>query len=120
MATVTDDLDHMPVVRDLADFDQRSGNRLERLVFNNRTAVMIACAIATLVLAWFAATRLSLNASFEKMLPSGHPYIQNYLAQKTELRGLGNAMRVVVENTGGDQLALVGPRGVAVTALPSN
>jgi uncharacterized protein len=102
MATVTDDLDHMPVVRDLADFDQRSGNWLERLVFNNRTAVMIACAVATLVLAWFAATRLSLNASFEKMLPSGHPYIQNYLANKNELRGLGNAMRVVVENTGGD------------------
>jgi hypothetical protein len=102
MATVTDDLDHMPVVRDLADFDQQSGNRLERLVFNNRTAVMIACAIATLVLAWFAATRLSLNASFEKMLPAGHPYIQNYLANKNELRGLGNAMRVVVENTGGN------------------
>jgi predicted RND superfamily exporter protein len=102
MAAVTDDLDHMPVVRDLADFDQQSGNRLERLVFNNRTAVMIACALATLVLAWFAATRLSLNASFEKMLPAGHPYIQNYLAHKSELRGLGNAMRVVVENTGGD------------------
>ncbi len=102
MATVTDDLDQMPVVRNLADFDQQSGNWLERLVFNNRTAVMIACAVATLVLAWFAATRLSLNASFEKMLPAGHPYIQNYLAHKTELRGLGNAMRVVVENTGGD------------------
>ena len=102
MATVTDDLDQMPVVRELADFDRSSGNRLERLVFNHRTAVMIACAIVTLVLAWFAATRLSLNASFEKMLPPSHPYIQNYLAHKNDLRGLGNAMRVVVENTGGD------------------
>jgi hypothetical protein len=30
--TVADDLDRMPVVRDLADFDRRSGNWLERLV----------------------------------------------------------------------------------------
>ena len=102
MATVTDDLDHMPVVRDLADFDPRSGSLLERLVFNNRTLVVIACAIATLVLAWFAATKLTLNASFEKMIPSGQPYIQNYLKHKDDLRGLGNALRVVVENPGGD------------------
>ena len=102
MATVTDDLDQMPVVRDLADFDPRSGNWLERLVFNHRTAVMVACAIATLVLAWFAATRLTLNASFEKMLPSGHPYIQNYLEHRGDLRGLGNSLRIVVANPQGD------------------
>src|SRR5512137_1640055 len=102
MAAVTDDLDHMPVVRDLADFDPATGNRLERLVFNHRTMVMVACAIATVVLAWFAATRLTLNASFEKMIPSSHPHIQNYLAHKNDLRGLGNAMRVVVENPSGD------------------
>jgi hypothetical protein len=102
MATASDDLDHMPMVRDLADFDPRSGNWLERLVFNNRTLVVLACAIATLVLAWFAATKLTLNASFEKMIPSSQPYIQNYLAHKDDLRGLGNALRVVVENPDGD------------------
>jgi uncharacterized protein len=102
MATTTDDLDHMPVVRNLEDFDPRSGSLLERLVFNNRTLVVIACAIATLVLGWFAATKLTLNASFEKMIPSGQPYIQNYLKHKDDLRGLGNALRVVVENPGGD------------------
>jgi predicted RND superfamily exporter protein len=102
MATVTDDLDQMPVVRDLADFDRRSGNRLERIVFNHRLAVVIACAIATLVLGWFAATKLALNASFEKMIPQRQPYIQNYLTYQKELRGLGNAIRVVVENTSGD------------------
>ncbi len=36
------------------------------------------------------------------MLPLGHPYIQNYLASKSQLRGLGNTLRVVVENTQGD------------------
>lgn len=54
-----------------------------------------------------AATRLPdgsllLAASFEKMIPSGQPYIQNYLKHKDDLRGLGNALRVVVENPGGD------------------
>jgi predicted RND superfamily exporter protein len=94
--------DQMPVVRDVARFDKRSGSWLERLVFNHRMALVIVCALATLALGWLAATRLSLNASYEKMLPQGHPYIQNYLQNKTALRGLGNALRVVVENPQGD------------------
>jgi predicted RND superfamily exporter protein len=36
------------------------------------------------------------------MLPQSHPYIQNYLQNKQDLRGLGNAVRVVVENPKGD------------------
>jgi len=36
MAATSDDLDRMPVVRNLADFDRNSGNFLERLVFNHR------------------------------------------------------------------------------------
>ena len=47
MAAVSTDLDKMPVVRKLADFDQKSGNLLERLVFNNRLLMIIACAIIT-------------------------------------------------------------------------
>ncbi|RZL94242.1 MAG: RND family transporter [Variovorax sp.] len=86
----------------IEQFDTRSGSRLERLVFNNRLAVIIACALVTLVLGMVAATKLSLNASFEKMIPSGHPYIQNYLENRAELRGLGNSLRIVVENTRGD------------------
>ena len=102
MAVATDDIDHMPVVRDIAAFDTRSGNALERMVFNNRLFVLVGCLVATLVLGFFAATRLGLNASFEKMIPQGHPYIQNYLAHRNDLRGLGNAVRVVVENVDGD------------------
>ncbi len=102
MAAVSDDLDQMPVVRRLADFDRRSGNMLERLVFNNRLIMVVACAIATLVLGYFAATKLVLNASFEKMIPQGQPYIKNYLTYQKDLRGLGNALRVVVENVDGD------------------
>jgi hypothetical protein len=95
-------LDSMPVVRDLGGFDARSGSRLERLVFNNRLAVVAVCAAITIVLAFVAFSRLALNASFERMLPAGQPYIKNYLENRKELRGLGNSLRIVVESTSGD------------------
>src|SRR5450432_1346145 len=102
MAVVSTDLDQMPVVKKLAEFDQNSGNLLERLVFNHRLLMVIACAIITVILGYFAATKLVLNASFEKMIPQSQPYIKNYLTYQKDLRGLGNAIRVVVESTDGD------------------
>ena len=101
MVAPTANIESMPVIRNLADFDQQSGNGLERLIFNHRMVVIVACALITIVL-FALATRLNLNASYEKMLPQGHPYVSNYLANKSQLRGLGNTLRVVVENTQGD------------------
>ncbi|HEX6720578.1 MAG TPA: RND family transporter, partial [Burkholderiaceae bacterium] len=86
----------------LRGFDPASGSLLERAVFNHRRAVMIVCALVTLLLAALAATKLSLSASFEKMIPRSHPYIQNYLEHRQELRGLGDALRIVVANPNGD------------------
>lgn len=91
----------MPVVRDPADFDRQSGNILERFIFNNRVIFLVACLIATVLLG-FAATRIHVNANFERMIPLGSPYIQNYLENKKELPGLGNTIRIVVENKKGD------------------
>src|SRR4030095_6119997 len=102
MAIVNPNADAMPVVRARAKFDARSGNLLERLVFNNRLAMVVLCAIVTVVLGYAAATRLVLNASFEKMISPRQPYIQNYLTHQKDLRGLGNAVRVAVENANGD------------------
>ncbi|CAN7312939.1 MMPL family transporter [Pseudomonas sp. LjRoot71] len=95
-------LDSMPVIRELKDFDPRSGNLLERLIFNNRRLVILACLLATVVLGYVASARLELNASFEKMIPHEQPFIKNYLENRHSLRGLGNSVRVVVENTEGD------------------
>jgi predicted RND superfamily exporter protein len=86
----------------LEHFDAASGSALERLVFNHRGAVIVVCALITLVLATLAATRLTLSASFEKMIPRGHPYIQNYLEHRADLRGLGNSLRIVVESVDAD------------------
>lgn len=90
-----------PVISDPANFDRLSGGWIERLVFNHRVSVLLLCLVATLVLAFYA-TRLQLNASFERVIPDSHPFIQNYLANRAELPGLGNNVRVVVENTNGD------------------
>lgn len=76
-------------------FDPRSGSLIERALFNHRAIVVLLCALVTLLLGW-QATRLQLNASFEKTIPTSHPYIQNYLAHQAELSGLGNAVRIAV------------------------
>jgi len=102
MAVATDLTDRMPIVRSLKDFNPASGSALERMIFNNRFTVVVACAIVTLVLLLGAVTKLHLNASFERMIPQSQPYIKNYLDNRAELRGLGNVLRIVVENTEGD------------------
>ena len=91
----------MPVVRTREAFDAASGVWLERFIFNNRAAVLIVSLVVTLFLGWHA-LKLPVNASFEKMIPSSHPYIQNFFKHKEALRGLGNSVRIVVETTDGD------------------
>ncbi|SEB15967.1 hypothetical protein SAMN05444680_11098 [Variovorax sp. YR216] len=77
------------------DFDPRSGSAIERALFNHRWLVLLLCGITTILLGW-QATRLQLNASFEKTIPAQHPYIRNFLDQQKELSGLGNAVRIAV------------------------
>ncbi|PTT83131.1 RND transporter, partial [Pelomonas sp. HMWF004] len=82
------------------DFDPRSGSLIERALFNHRLIVVVLCALVTALLGW-QATRLQLNASFEKTIPAEHPYIQNFLRHQSELSGLGNAVRIAVANPDG-------------------
>ncbi len=101
MAAPTPSIEAMPVVRDIKDFDLNSGIWLERAIFNHRLWVMLACLAVTLFLG-YKAVHISLNASYERMLPYKHQYIRNFAANHKQLRGLGNTLRVVVENTKGD------------------
>ena len=100
MVKGTEQIEEMPIIRDIKDFDTKSGNWLEKLVFNHRMVFIIICALITLLLGYQAA-HLKLSASFEKMIPHDHPYIKNYLKYKGDLAGLGNVVRIVVENTEG-------------------
>jgi uncharacterized protein len=89
-----------PVIRDPLDFDRHSGSLGERIFFNNRLIVVALCLIASIALG-YQALGLKLNASFEKMIPARHPYIVNYQQHKGDLAGLGNTLRVAVENQRG-------------------
>ncbi|SNC62743.1 hypothetical protein SAMN04487881_0725 [Marinobacter sp. es.048] len=91
----------MKIVANPAEFNQHTGNTLERLIFNNRSWVLLIFLLVTLTSAW-QLRELSVGASFDKMLPHDHPYIENYLENRDELRGLGDSVQVVVENPDGD------------------
>ena len=66
-----------------------------------RLPLIILFALLTVVFAW-QMTQLKPDASFEKMIPVSHPYIQNFLASRDDLKGLGNSVRIIVETTEGD------------------
>jgi uncharacterized protein len=97
----THKLQAMEVVSDPKAFDNSSGNILERLIFNNRLLLIAGCVILTVFFA-FQLRGLVVSASFDKMLPHGQAYIKNYLENRNQLRGLGDSVRVVIENPKGD------------------
>jgi predicted RND superfamily exporter protein len=69
---------------------------LERLLFGNRVLILVLFAIFTAIMG-FQASKLTMGASFEKMIPTYHPYIQNYTNYKEDLKGLGNVVWITVE-----------------------
>jgi len=89
--------DDLPVISDPAEFDHNSGALIERLVFNNRGLIVLACVLATLFFGYYTFGHLQLQAGFEKMLPKNHPYVQNYKDNQEYLKGLGNVLRLAVE-----------------------
>jgi predicted RND superfamily exporter protein len=89
-----------PVVRTREEFDQNTGWWIERVLFNHRAVVIAVCMLITIVLG-YGVSKVRLNASFEKTIPTRHPYIANYLKHKSDLGGLGNAIRITVEAKNG-------------------
>lgn len=65
---------------------------------------MLVLLLVLLASTLFAVQALKLRpeASLQKMVPSSHPFIVNYLKYENELRPLGNVLRIAVENTQGD------------------
>lgn len=88
-------VDRTTASRSLAEFDLGSGSFLERVLFNHRSLVLLFCVAAALVLGW-QATKLQLNASFDKMIPLRHEFIVNYMANRSELAMQANTLRIVV------------------------
>ena len=93
--------DLMKVISDPALFNKLSGNIIERLIFNNRLIIIVLCVLLTLF-SGYQLRNLTVTTSFDKMLPHSHPFIQNFLENRNDLRGLGDSVRLVVENRKGD------------------
>ncbi|MGM0481680.1 MAG: efflux RND transporter permease subunit [Pseudomonadota bacterium] len=74
---------------------------LENLLFKFRLPWLLLFAVITLVLGYNAA-QVRPDASFSKMIPTEHPFIQNYFDNQRDLASLGNVVRVAVEHTEGD------------------
>ncbi len=77
------------------------GNILERMLFGYRKFFLLMFGLFTVVMGYYA-LQLRPEASFLRMIPTYHPYIQNYIANQDDLKGLGNAVRIAVETTEGD------------------
>lgn len=73
----------------------------ERVLFHKRGAVLLLFTLLTLWLGW-QASQIRPDASFVKMIPTAHPYVQNYLKNRDDLAGLGNSLRVAVAVRDGD------------------
>lgn len=82
---------------------QRLVGFTERTLFHNRVVVLAFFLVASLLLGW-KALELRPDASFTRMIPTGHPFIQNYLKFEEFLRPQSNILRVLVENPNGEIL----------------
>ena len=74
---------------------------LERALFNFRPLWFVIFAVLTAFLAWHA-SQVRPEASFTKMIPTQHEFIQNYFKHQEDLASLGNVVRIAVETTEGD------------------
>jgi predicted RND superfamily exporter protein len=81
--------------------DGRLRPAIANVMFNNR-GVLLLLFLGLSVFFGFQVVKLRPDASFEKMIPVSHPYIANFLANRDDLSGLGNSVRIIVETSEGD------------------
>jgi predicted RND superfamily exporter protein len=74
---------------------------IEKFVFGHRAIMMTIIAVCIALLT-IQAVEVKPEASFTKMIPGDHPFVNNFLTYRKELADLGNVVRIVVENNQGD------------------
>ena len=72
--------------------------RLERLFFGHRAAILALLALLTMAMALFA-SQLRMDAGFDKQLPQDHEYVQTFFKFREEVFG-ANRILVVVHQIG--------------------
>ncbi|MEX1222682.1 MAG: MMPL family transporter [Idiomarina sp.] len=84
-----------------ANFNEQKAPLVERLLFSSRPLWIIGFALLTLFLGYHA-SQVRPEASFTKMIPTNHEFIQNYFEHSEDLASLGNVIRIAVESKNGD------------------
>jgi len=72
---------------------------LESVIFGHRLLVLAVFAVTTVVLVG-AATRLRIDASFNKSLPKEHPYIQVFARHQAEFGGANRVLVALIARDG--------------------
>ncbi|MES2259347.1 MAG: MMPL family transporter [Pseudomonadota bacterium] len=96
--------------------------RFEETAFRLRVAILLALAVVTAAMAFFA-LQLRMDAGFEKQMPTGHEYIQTFNQYRNDVLG-ANRLNVVLKAKKGtiwtkDGLARVNELTQAVMFLPN-
>src|SRR3954470_1173607 len=73
--------------------------RLEEIVFRHRPVTLTVFVIITLFLGW-SASRTRIDASFDKQLPTGHEYIDNFKKYRTQFGGANRGVIALVASDG--------------------
>ena len=90
---------------------------MERMIFNNRLRVCLFFLLVSLFLTWKLVTGLRVDASFQKMVPLEHAFIQNMLRHMEDGGNSGNTIRIAVAARDGDIFSADYIRTYALTAL---
>lgn len=96
--------DQAPMATEGEDFSVHSGSILERTIFNHRLAVLLLFLAGTIFFC-IQTTHVKLNASYESMIPTHQPFIENYLRHSDDLQSRGNALRIAVQANQGSILS---------------
>ena len=73
----------------------------ERIIFSHRPLVLVLFLLATIFLGW-RASQVQPDASFSKLIPQGHPFVQRMNAHMRDLRATGASLKVSVAVREGD------------------
>ncbi|MCH2159697.1 MAG: MMPL family transporter [Oleiphilaceae bacterium] len=78
-----------------------SGMVAERLIFKNRPVILGIFLLITAFLG-FNAAQIKPDASFERLIPLEHEFVQNMMDNRSDLENLGNFIRIAVAAKDGD------------------
>lgn len=83
------------------DINNNLRAKLADSIFSHRKAILVLLGLVFTGLAYLC-SQVGIEASFSKMIPTSHVYVQNFFKYRNDLSALGNSIRVIVESKDGN------------------